>query len=82
MPSPRGYCLRLGSPIAYGGRLFVPLIGILSIFQEHGGFGLCMPVALLIGDAGKWFFISLDPDITQECLRDPELLAVVETRTD
>jgi hypothetical protein len=66
--------LRLGPPVACGGRLFVPLIRIFSVSQEQGGFGLCTPVALLIGEGGKWFFISLDPNTTQECLGDLELL--------
>ncbi len=74
MPPSTGSSLRLGSPITYGRRLVVPLMRTLSVIQEHGGFGLCTPVALLIGEAEKWFFISLDPDTTQESLRELELL--------
>jgi hypothetical protein len=65
--------LRLASPVSCGERLFVPLIHIQSISQEAGGFGLCVPVALLINEGGEWFFVSLEPDTTQECLKKLEL---------
>jgi hypothetical protein len=65
-----GSSLRLGQPFALGGRLFVPLVSILSVSHEMGGIGYCTPVALLIEEGGTWFFVSLDPDTTQECLGD------------
>jgi hypothetical protein len=77
-----GSILRLAPPVACGGRLFVPLIRILSVSQERGGFGLCIPVALLIDEGGEWFFVSLDPDTTQECLGDLELLPAKGSRSD
>jgi hypothetical protein len=77
-----GEILRLAPPVACGGRLFVPLIRILSISQEQGGFGLCTPVALLIGEGEDWFFVSLDPDTTQECLGELELLPARGTLSD
>ena len=73
MPLPAGSSLRLAPPVAWGGRLFVPLVRILSISHERGGIVLCTPVAILIGEGGQWSFISLDPDTTQECLLDLEL---------
>jgi len=73
MPLPAGSSLRLAPPVAWGGRLFVPLIRILAISHEKGGIVLCTPVALLIGEGGQWSFVSLDPDTTQECLLDLEL---------
>ncbi|MGB9177418.1 MAG: hypothetical protein WCB46_11900 [Methanoregula sp.] len=73
MPLSTGSSVRLAPPVACGGRLFVPLIRILSVSREGGGFGLCTPVALLIDEAGEWFFVSLDPDTTQECLAELEL---------
>jgi len=82
MPPSTCSSLRLGSPVACGGRLFVPIIRILSISQERGGFGLCTPVALLIGEGEEWFFVSLDPETTQECLGDLELLPARGTPSD
>ena len=82
MPPSKGERLRLGPPVVCGGRLFVPIIRILSISQERGGFGLCTPVALLIGEGEEWFFVSLDPHTTQECLKELELLSARGTRSD
>ena len=73
MPLPAGSSLRLAQPFAWGGRLLVPLVRILSISHERGGIVLCTPVALLIGEEGAWSFVSLDPDTTPECLGDLEL---------
>jgi hypothetical protein len=73
MPLPAGSSLRLAPPVAWAGRLFVPLIRILSFSHERGGICLCTPVALLIGEGGQWSFVSLDPDTTQECLGELEL---------
>ena len=73
MPLPEGSSLRLAPPVAWGGRLFVPLIRILSFSHEKGGICLCTPVALLIGEGGAWSFVSLDPGTTQECLGELEL---------
>ena len=70
--SPRS-SLRLAQPVAWGGRLFVPLVRILSISHERGGICLCTPVALLIEEEGAWSFVSLDPDTTRECLGELEL---------
>jgi len=74
--------LRLGPPVACGGRLFVPIIRILSISHERGGFGLCTAVALLIGEGEEWYFVSLDPNTTQECLGELEFLPAMGTRSD
>jgi hypothetical protein len=82
MPLSTGESLRLAPAVACGRRLFVPIIRVLSISQEQGGFGLCTPVALLIGEGEEWFFVSLDPDTTQECLGELELLPARETRSD
>ena len=65
--------LRPGLPVACEGRLFVPLLRMFSVSQERGGICLCTPVALLIGEAGTWSFVSLDPDTTRECLGELEL---------
>ena len=73
MPLSSGSSLRLAPPIACGGRLFIPVIRMLSILHERGGIGFCTPVALLIEEGSVWFFVSLNPHITQECLRDLEL---------
>jgi hypothetical protein len=73
MSLPEGSCLRLAPPVIYGGRLFVPLVRILSISHEHGGICLSTPVALLIGERGAWWFVSLDPGTTRECLAELEL---------
>jgi hypothetical protein len=73
MPLPVDSHLRLATPIACGGRLFVPLLRMLSISHERGGIYLCTPVALLIEEGGEWSFISLDPDTTKECLGELEL---------
>ena len=73
MPIPAGSSLRLAPPVSLEGRLFVPIIRIFSVSHERGGICLCTPVALLIEEGGAWSFVSLDPDITQECLEDLEL---------
>ena len=73
MPLSEGSSLRLAPPLAWGGRLFVPLVRILSISHERGGICLCTPVALLIEEEGAWYFVPLDPQITQECLGELEL---------
>jgi hypothetical protein len=73
MPLPAGSSLRLASPFAWEGRLFVPILRTLSISHEKGGIYLCTPVALLIGEEGAWSFVSLDPDTTRECLGELEL---------
>jgi len=73
MPLPAGSRLRLAPPFAWGGRLLVPLIRIFSLSHERGGICLCTPVALFIGEGGAWSFVSLDPEITQECLGELEL---------
>jgi hypothetical protein len=73
MPLPPGSSLRLAPPLMWGGRLFVPVIRIFSLSGERGVFCSCTPVALLIGEEGVWFFISLDPDTTRECLEELEL---------
>jgi hypothetical protein len=73
MPIPAGSSLRLAPPVLLGGRLFVPIIRIFSVSNEKGGICLCTPVALLIGEGDAWSFVSLDPDITRECLEDLEL---------
>lgn len=65
--------LRLELPFAWGGRLFIPVIRILSIPYEKGGIGLCTPVALLIEEGSVWSFVSLDPHTNQECLGELEL---------
>jgi len=70
IPLPAGSSLRLAPPVVWGGRLFVPIIRIRSISYEKGGICLCTPVALLIGEGVAWSFVSLDPDTTQECLRE------------
>ena len=82
MPPSKGERLRLGPPVVCGGRLFVPIIRVLSISQEQGGFGLCTPVAILIGEGGNWYFVSLDPNTTQECLGELELLPARGTRSE
>jgi hypothetical protein len=73
MPIPAGSSLRLAPPVLLEGRLFVPIIRIFSVSHERGGICLCTPVALLIEEGGAWSFVSLDPDITRECLEDLEL---------
>jgi len=73
IPLPAGSCLRLAPSFAWGGRLFVPIIRTLSVSHEKGGICFCTPVALLIGEAGAWSFVSLDPDTTQKCLGELEL---------
>ena len=73
MSLPEGSRLRLAPPVTCEGRLFVPLVRILSVSHEHGGICLCTPVALLIGEGGAWSFVSLDPGTTRDCLAELEL---------
>ena len=68
-----GSRLRLAPPVTWGGRLFVPLVRTLSISHQNGGVWLSTPVALLIGERGAWWFVSLDPGTTRECLAELEL---------
>jgi hypothetical protein len=70
-----GSRLRLSVPIARGGRLFVPIVRMLSVTHDRGGICLCTPVALLMEEGGIWSFVSLDPDTTRECLGELELPA-------
>jgi len=78
MPLPEGSRLRLAPPVRRGGRLFVPLVRTLSISHQNGGIWLSTPVALLIGERGAWWFVSLDPGTTRECLAELELPPVPE----
>jgi len=74
MPLQPGSGLRLASPVSVGGRLFVPVVRILTISHDGGGIASSTPVALLIRDKDSWSFVSLEEGITQEVLREPGLL--------
>jgi hypothetical protein len=70
--SPRSR-LSLAPPVTLGRRLFVPLVRMLTISHERGGFALCTPVALLIGEDGAWSFVPLEEGIGQDILSGLEL---------
>ena len=58
----------LGSPVACGERVFVPLLRRVRLTSEGGGFLICTAVALLVGEAGTWSFVSLEDGIGQDIL--------------
>ena len=49
--------------------------------MREAGSASAPPVALLIEEGGAWSFVSLDPDITRECLEDLELPPVLTADT-
>jgi|WetSurMetagenome_2_1015567.scaffolds.fasta_scaffold34202_6 hypothetical protein len=73
MTLPAGFSLRLAPPLAWDGRLFVPIVRKFSLSDERGGVCTCTPVALLVGEGDAWSFVSLDPETTRECLEELEL---------
>ena len=78
MPLQSGSCFRLAAPVSMGGRLFVPVVRILTVSYERGGIASSTPVALLIREDGAWSFVSLEEGITQEVLRESGLFPVEE----
>ena len=63
----------LGSPVACGERVFVPLMRLMRLTSGGGGFLLCTAVALLFGEAGTWSFVPLEDGIGQDILESLEV---------
>jgi hypothetical protein len=68
MADPGGESLSLACPVAWGGRLLVPLLRRVSLWHGGGGMTLCTPVALLIEEEGAWSFVSLEEGTGQDAL--------------
>lgn len=60
--------IRLGSPVAIGTRVILPLIRDEAACWPDGAVGTRDPIALLISDGGAFFFAPLGPGITLDVL--------------
>ena len=65
--------LRLAAPVFVGGRLFVPIVRMISLSHGHGGMGHAIPVALLVGEGRGWSFVPLEDGIGRDILPELEL---------
>ncbi|MGA2122393.1 MAG: hypothetical protein ABSG49_10205 [Methanoregula sp.] len=54
--------LRLQQPQFFGNRTIIPVVSSVSLCLEHGMMGSVRPVALLIGEDGKWGIALLEGD--------------------
>ena len=54
--------LRLQQPQCFGDRTIIPVVSTISICHEYGMAGSVRPVALLIGEGGKWGIALLEGD--------------------
>jgi hypothetical protein len=54
--------LRLQQPQFFGNRTIIPVVSSVSISHEHGIMGSVRPVALLIGEDGRWGIALLEGD--------------------
>jgi hypothetical protein len=70
MPPAPSARLSPGQPVAWGDRLLVPLVRVVTLSHDAGGMILGNPVALLIGEGDAWSFVSLEEGAGQEILRD------------
>jgi hypothetical protein len=68
MLPPPHTALRLAPPLTLAGRLLVPVVRLITLSCEGGGFASCTPVALLVGEAGAWSFVPLEEGFCQEDL--------------
>jgi len=54
--------LRLQQPLFSGNRTIIPVVSCVSISHENGMVGTLRPVALLIGEDGRWGITLLEGD--------------------
>jgi len=54
--------LRLQQPQFFGNRTIIPVVSSVSLCLEHGMMWSVRPVALLIGEDGKWGIALLEGD--------------------
>jgi len=55
-------------PVAFGERVFLPLVRDIMITYEQGAVVSVNPVALLISEAGSWMFVPLEEGIGPDIL--------------
>jgi hypothetical protein len=54
--------IRMQEPRVIGDRTFIPVVSDVSSCHEHGMMGCVQPLALLIGENGKWGIVLLEGD--------------------
>jgi hypothetical protein len=52
--------IRMQEPIVCGGRVIVPVVRETWLVVAGGVFAGVSPVALLVGERGEWFFVSVE----------------------
>jgi len=60
--------IRMLDPVAFGERVFLPLVRDIMITYEQGAVVSVNPVALLISEAGSWMFVPLEEGIGPDIL--------------
>ena len=60
--------IRLLEPVTFGERVIIPLVRDTQVSSGQGIVVMVNPVALLISDAGKWMFTSLEEGISPDIL--------------
>jgi hypothetical protein len=52
--------IRMQEPIVCGERIIIPVVRESGVTCSGGAFGGICPVALLVGECGKWFFVAIE----------------------
>jgi hypothetical protein len=60
--------IRMLEAVTCGERVIIPLVRLTQVSSGQGVVVIANPVALLISEAGKWMFTSLEEGISPDIL--------------